>query len=219
MVVGVIGAVVLSAAIVLVDRSHRHSLRRIDAVVVDPTSVPVSRAPMGDAEVLETLSRSLRAGDSVVGAIERVADPAGGGLAAELSPIAVAVQAGRPLGPELRHRIGIAAETERAPLRLLHVALSQGGSTASALADAAAAVREEDELRSDAVVQSTQAMASAAVVAALPVGFLGLSTLTAPMIPAFLFGEPLGWAILSIGLTLDGVGFWWMRRMVDGVLR
>lgn len=216
-------------AVLVVDRSTRRSRRRIHDELGLSAPVPGGGdgSAVGDAEVLDALSRSLRSGDSVLGALQRCADGVprsgggqrSGGLADELVPMVAAVHAGRPLGVELQQRIGLAPERQRPALRLLHVALQQGGATASALSDAAAAVRVEDELRADAIVQSSQAMASAVVVATLPIGFLALSTVTAPMIPAFLFGEPVGWVILTVGLGLDAVGFLWMRRMVGGVLR
>ena len=54
-------------------------------------------------------------------------------------------------------------------------------------------------------------------VAAAPVAFLAVFGLTDPGSLGVLVTSPLGWVCLLAGIGLDGIGFWWMRRLVGTV--
>jgi tight adherence protein B len=59
--------------------------------------------------------------------------------------------------------------------------------------------------------------ATARVLALLPaVGLLLGSGLGGSPV-AWLLGTPLGWLMLALGLGLEAVGLWWVRRLVRGV--
>ena len=47
--------------------------------------------------------------------------------------------------------------------------------------------------------------------------FLAVFGLTDPGSLGVLVTSPLGWVCLLAGIGLDGIGFWWMRRLVGTV--
>ncbi|MEM9711140.1 MAG: type II secretion system F family protein [Actinomycetota bacterium] len=191
--------------------------KRVVVDLLDRVGWPSRRTTADDAATVESVARSLRSGASVHGALEEAARREGD-LAHRLRVVVAAASAGRPVDVELE-RAAASSPGEVAPaLRLLAVALHAGGESADAVARSAAVVRAEQAIRADAKVQTTQARASAAVISALPVLFVVLSTLTAPTVPSFLFGRPLGRVVLAAGLGLAVLGWWWMRWLTRRVL-
>ncbi len=212
----------------LVDRSRRCALLRVGAsggsarrAVRTSLEWWPRRGPTAtlddDAGVMEAIARALRSGASVHAALEEAARR-DGPLAGQLRQVVGSAAGGRLAAVELRRSAADAPERLRPALRLLAVAIDHGGASADAISRAAAVVRSEQTLRADAQVQSTQARTSALAIVALPVIFVALSMLTAPTVPGFLFGRPLGWLVLGGGLVLDALGWWWMRRITRGAL-
>lgn len=212
----------------LLDRSRRSVVARTVAAGNGTSSTrrwSVPRWPVGgrsdraadDAATIETIARSLRSGSSVHAALDEAAAREGA-LAEQLRRVVTSVSGGRLAADELSRAASVAPEVLRPALRLLAVAIHDGGSTADAVARTAAVVRDDQALRADARVQSTQARTSALAITALPLLFVALSMLTAPAVPGFLFGRQLGWLVLAVGLGLDALGWWWMRRLTHGAL-
>ena len=104
---------------------------------------------------------------------------------------------------------------------LVRAVLGLGASTGAALADAldrtAEVIRERRELASELNALTAQSRASALLVAAAPVAFLAVFGLTDPGSLGVLVTSPLGWVCLLAGIGLDGIGFWWMRRLVGTI--
>ena len=135
--------------------------------------------------------------------------------------------------PDLRLGLMVGGNTYRHPgvvanmaLTLDHISggravLGLGAATGAALADAldrtAEVIRERRELASELNALTAQSRASALLVAAAPVAFLAVFGLTDPGSLGVLVTSPLGWVCLLAGIGLDGIGFWWMRRLVGTV--
>jgi tight adherence protein B len=78
----------------------------------------------------------------------------------------------------------------------------------------AATLRERRAVEREATALATQARSSALVIVLAPLAFAALSSLGDPRAGAFLVGTPTGLACLTAGLALDGLGAWWMHRIV-----
>lgn len=162
---------------------------------------------------LDTVASSLRSGRSVAGSLEALSrndDP----LSDELATVAARAGAGRPLSEVVAEWSG----TDDADTRLAGAALATaaelGGPAASALETTAQSLRER--AASDGVVDalSVQARMSAWLLTVAPLGFAAMMTGIDPAAGHFLFGTPVGWACLALGLGLDLAGGLWMHRMV-----
>lgn len=168
--------------------------------------------------ILELLARELRAGSTVPGALRSIAgaDPA----AASLVPVVDRIDRGARVGDELDRWAG---ELRSSDAHLARAVLRLGISTGAALADSldrvAETIRDRVELDAELRALTAQSRTSATVLAVAPAIFLGVLALADPTMLAPLVTTPLGWMCLGAGLSLDLVGFWWMRRLVVGIDR
>lgn len=168
--------------------------------------------------VLELLARELRAGATVPLALRAVAadEPA----ASSLLPVVERVERGARVGDELDRR---AADLGSADAELARSVLRLGLRTGAALADSldrvAATIRDRIELDDELRALTAQSRASASILAVAPAAFLLVIGLADPSMVAPLVTTPIGWMCLTAGVGLDGLGFWWMRRLVGGIDR
>ena len=168
--------------------------------------------------MLELLARELRAGATVPVALRAVAadEPA----ASSLLPIVERVDRGARVGDELDRwaaDLGSAdAELARSVLRL---GLRTGAALADSLDRVAATIRDRIELDDELKALTAQSRASASILAAAPAVFLLVIGLADPSMVAPLVTTPIGWVCLTVGIGLDVLGFWWMRRLVRGIDR
>jgi len=167
--------------------------------------------------VIEALVGPLAAGATLGGAVDRVVAH-GGQPADALEPVARAVADGAPVQQALD---GWAADVDDDRLRLVTdavaVAGSSGGSLARALLGAGETLREREALRRELCALGSQARASALVLVAVPIAFTAVVAVADRRVGAFLLMTPAGWACLLAGLVADGVGWWWMRRLIGSV--
>jgi tight adherence protein B len=165
---------------------------------------------------LDAVARSLRSGASVHAAVADAADAAPPAVAADLHRVAAELASGLSLDDALAGWVG---RCPRPPVRLaaavLTLAAEAGGPGARAVEGVAASVRAEQEVTAEVRALASQAQASAFVIASAPLGFLALAGGIDPGTVGFLVHEPLGRLCLLGGLTLDGLGAWWMHRIAS----
>lgn len=194
------------------------------AVVVGPVLVVRSRRGAADARleqalpgVLEAVARSLRSGVSLRQAVEEAGSSAAGGggvLAGELARAAAEAAQGASLVSALE-RVGARRPLPgvRLGLAALCLGAETGGAQARAVDGVAATVRERLAVVAELRALSSQARISAMVIGLAPVGFGAFSAATDPRTARFMFHTTAGLALLSVGLTLDGLGWLWMQRL------
>jgi tight adherence protein B len=173
----------------------------------------------GHAQLLEAVARSLRASAAPSVALAEGADAiAPSPLAAELARALGMVERGAPLSEALAVWIGPEPTAAR---QLAGAALALGselgGAWASALDGAAAGLRDRAEVAREVRALTAQARSSAAVMVLSPIGFAAYAWTTDPRIAAFVFGHPLGWSCLGLGVALDAAGAAWMRVLTASV--
>lgn len=159
------------------------------------------------------LSRSLRSGQSIDQALIDAAD--NGGVPARVQMVATRVAAGQQLGTAID---GWAADARSEPERLLvtalKVGLMAGAQMGPVLDGLAMALRDELALDARRRVLLVQAQASALVLVVMPLGFVALISIIRG---GFAFNGVAGLVLLIVGLTLDGFGVLWMRRLLRGL--
>lgn len=160
---------------------------------------------------------------------------AGGGLPLALAAAGEEMPA--PLGPHLARCAGrclVGAPLEEA----LEILADQAGSDAVArmaetlrvgavagaslprILDTAAGAQEEwARLARDRLAATAQARLSALVVGAMPIAFLTMAGPAARGPARVLLREPIGWVLLAAGLSLDVLGWVWMRALGQGGAR
>lgn len=165
-------------------------------------------------DALEGMARALRGGASTLQALTEVAATAAGRLGLELRravsdiaggvSLATALLALQQRRPEPGVRLAVAA---------VLLGSEAGGSHARALDGVAASVRARTGVVEEVRALGSQARLSALVIGAAPLAFAGLAVGTDQTSATFLLRTPLGLGCLALGLTLDGLGAWWMHRL------
>jgi tight adherence protein B len=172
----------------------------------------------GLAAALDDVGRGLRAGCSLVQAVETAAGRADGVAAQRLDGLVVATARGVPLE---QAAMAWGADAPTADERLAAVALSlaaAGGTEPGRAVDGVAAtLRERAALAAEVRAQSAQARLSALVIAVLPLAFAAWCLVADPRSAAFLVTTPAGWACAAVGLALEALGVWWMARILREV--
>jgi len=170
--------------------------------------------------LLEAVARQLRAGGSLQQALVAVAvdaDPRCSSLPAAWRQVG----ASAPIvgvGAALDDWAAAAPPSSSVPLAAAALAMAgeTGGSPARAVDGVASTLRARRAVAAEVRALSSQARASAAVIALAPLAFGAAAGLTDDRTAAF-FATPAGLALLTAGLALDAVGAWWMARLCRGV--
>ena len=168
--------------------------------------------------VVEGLAAALRSGASLRQAVARAGEGDGGGAAAGLRRAAVQVSGGMAVDGALEAWTRSASSPAAVLVTdALSLAATAGAGQAAALDAVADTLRERAALGREVRALASQARASAAVLVGAPIAFSAAASVADRRVAAFLFASPGGWACLLGGAALDGVGAWWMGRLVGRV--
>jgi tight adherence protein B len=169
------------------------------------------------ASLLHGLSRALRSGKTLPGALQVVAGDAtlaGAGL----RRAARRVHDGSPVHEEIDRWATALAHRDA---DLVRAVVNTGAATGSALAAsfdrAAASLRERADLQREIAALTAQARASAMLLTVAPVAFLAVLATVDPGVVAFASSTGVGRLAVSVGIALDAAGWVWMRRLTSAV--
>ena len=178
----------------------------------------VARAADRTAErvlaVCDAMASDLAAGQPPLVSLRRAAEEW-----PDFAPVAVAGQMGADVPSQLRelaHRPG--AGQLRTLAATWQVAHDTGSGLASAIGQAADAIRADRRTARLVATELASAHATARMLAALPVGVLLLGTGIGGDPVGFLVGTTAGLVCLTIGLGLSFAGLLWLERIADRVL-
>ncbi len=167
--------------------------------------------------VLEAVARHLRAGGSLAQAIVAAGPAAQGALTetwthlrADLEMVGVVSALDRWANGS--GGAGPTRPSERLAATALALAAETGGSPARAVDGVAATLRARRALGEEIRALSSQARASAAVIALAPLVFGVLAGATDDRTSTF-FRTTGGLILLAMGVGLDVLGAWWMARL------
>jgi len=159
------------------------------------------------------IARAVRSGASIPDALARAAAddlP----TARRWRQLAEQVELGRPLDDALAAESAGTASAERLLLAGLRVGAREGGAIAAATGTMAARLRQEVELEDRRRVLTTQARTSAQVLGVLPIVFVAVMVAARGPDP---WVRPLGLVCLGVGVLLEVLGVFWMRRLLRGL--
>jgi tight adherence protein B len=165
-------------------------------------------------ETLERVASELRSGGTVALAIGAIA-AGDGALAPDMARVDTRVR----LGASLVQALG-AWTTERAvpgvdaSAGALALCSSVGGRSADALDGLATSLRDRLGVAAEARALSSQAQMSALVVGGVPIAYIAWSAVVDRNGLHVLTGTLIGRCCLVVGLALEALGGWWMRRIV-----
>jgi tight adherence protein B len=164
--------------------------------------------------VCDAMASDLAAGQPPLASLRRAAEEW-----PEFAPVAVAGQMGADVPSLLRE---LARRPGARQLRTLaatwQVAHDTGSGLASAIAQAAEAIRADRRIARLVASELAAAHATARMLAVLPVGVLLLGMGVGGDPVGFLTGSTAGVVCLAVGLGLSFAGLLWLERIADRVL-
>lgn len=175
------------------------------------------RPPTDDdvADWCDDLARRVRSGESLTMAV--LDEPLGGSdgvgrIETIVGPMRQALRRGVPLVDAVAAPAAASTAVTMA-VAVLRACARSGGSAAPTLARTASALRDRSAALTERRAQSAQARLSATVLTVLPGVVLALIVATSASSRSALAG-PVGLLTVPLGLTLNALGWWWMRTLL-----
>jgi len=167
-------------------------------------------------ETLQLLSGSLRAGYSMMQAVDSVAREADSPAAEEFGRLVVETRLGRDMSDAM-HAMAerVQCEDFEWVIQAIEIHREVGGDLAEVLDTVAETIRERNQIRRQVKALSAEGRLSAYVLLALPFGVGFFIYLTnRPYLAELTDGGLLGWGLIGTGLLLMTIGVIWMRKLV-----
>lgn len=167
-------------------------------------------------DAIDLMARAVRAGHPLSEGLRMASEEASEPLASEFRVTFEEQKFGLPFEEAL---MGLGDRVEIVDVRILITAIlvqrEVGGNLSEILEQIAETMRERFSLKRQVRVYTAQGRMSGYTLAALPI-IVGLAiSLINPPYMRTLFIDPLGQALLVCALVLQGIGFLWIRRIVD----
>ncbi len=170
------------------------------------------------AESIDMLARALRAGHSVVGGMEMLAENAQEPAASEFGEIFKQQNLGLPMRDALMQLLD---RVPSADLRVLVTAIlvqrDTGGNLAEILDRTVFVIRERLRIQGEIQVQTAQGRLTGWILSSLPVVMLVLLNLVNPGYSSILLSDPFGRKLIYFSLGMLAVGSLIIRRIVNGI--
>jgi tight adherence protein B len=167
-------------------------------------------------DAIDLLARAVRAGHPLSEGLRMTAEEASEPLATEFRITFEEQKFGLPFEEAL---LGLGDRVEVVDIRILITAIlvqrEVGGNLSEILEQIAETMRARFSLKRQVQVYTAQGRMSGYTLAALPVMVGLVISLINPDYMQTLFREPLGQALLTGAAVLQGIGFLWIRRIVD----
>jgi tight adherence protein B len=166
-------------------------------------------------DTLQLLAGSLAAGYSLPQAVDSVVRESTGPMAAELGRAIVEARLGVPMEDALDTVATRMGSVDFAwVVMAIRIQREVGGNLAEVLTSVAATMRERERLRRQVQVLSAEGRLSAVILGGLPVVFIVYLALVRPEYIGVLVTNPLGIAMVVVGLGLLLGGGLWLRKVV-----
>jgi tight adherence protein B len=163
-------------------------------------------------DVLTALAAGTRAGLSLRRALMEAARDAESPIRQTLEGVLHRIEVGEPI-EEALEKLATGSNDARLVTTLLAVHRRTGGDLPTMLDEMTDIVGARTDTRRQARALSAQGRASGAVLAVLPVAFVGLLSGTSGSGLGAFYRTATGSTLLLAGLALQGMGFLWLRRI------
>jgi tight adherence protein B len=165
---------------------------------------------------LQLMASSLRAGHSLMRAMDAVSQEAESPTAEEFARIINETRVGRDLGESLDELAGrMGSEDFLWTAQAIAIHREVGGNLAEVLDAVGNTIRERNAIRRQVTALSAEGKLSAIVLMALPFGIAGFIAITNPAYLAHFTQSAVGWGMLAVAVVLLVVGGLWLKKMVS----
>lgn len=166
-------------------------------------------------DTLQLVSGSLRAGHSLLRAIDAAAEQSPAPVSEELRRIINESRIGRDLGEAM---VDTAARMKSEDFlwtaQATETQREVGGNLAEVLDNVTYTIRERAQLGRQVRALSAEGRLSALILVALPIGLLIIISLTNPKYASIFFTTLIGWLMLGLIAVMMTIGTIWMLRLV-----
>ena len=166
-------------------------------------------------DTLNLLATSLRAGYSLLQAVEAVGEEAPEPTRREFGRAMAEIRLGRPMNDALSD---IAERLDSTDFEWTVMAIGiqreVGGNLAEVLQTTAETMVQRNRLRREMKALTAEGRISAIVLSILPFALFGVIGVLNPGYLEPLLENTLGWVVLGVGLVFIGIGIFWMSRIV-----
>ncbi len=170
------------------------------------------------AHAIDMMARSLRAGHSVAGAIEIVAQGSPEPAASEFGEVFRQQNFGMPLRDALMQMLDrVPSQDLRVLITAILVQRETGGNLVEILDRTVFVIRERQRIHGEIRVQTAQGRLTGWILTLLPVVMLGLINLTDPGYSKVLFTDPTGRKLLYAGLVFIALGAFFIRQIINSI--
>lgn len=187
----------------------------LDRIVARSGNRRTSRVEQQLPETLALQASALRAGHSTVRSLRIAAAEIEAPLGEEVELAVSEIDLGSSLDHSLmRLAARVASKDVDLWVTAMLVHRVTGGNLSTILDALAARVRERAHVRGEIRALTAQGRLSGTVVAAAPLAFFVLLSVTSRDQMQILYSTPVGFVLLALGLGLIGAGFAWIRWIV-----
>ena len=167
-------------------------------------------------DTLQLLSGGLRAGHSILRAIDAAATESQSPTSEEMRRVVTETSLGRDLLASLNDT----AERMRNEdfvwiAQAIQINREVGGNLAEVLDQVNETIRERSEIKGHIKSLAAEGKFSAYILMAMPIGIVVMLMLVNPGYMNVMFTHPLGWGMIVASVILMTIGGLWMRKIID----
>lgn len=166
-------------------------------------------------DALQLMASSLRAGHSLLRALDAVSQEAESPTSEEFARVVNETRVGRELGEALDEvSARVASDDFSWVAQAIAIHREIGGNLAEVLDQVGQTIRERNQIRRQVKALAAEGKLSAYVLMALPIGIAGFLSMSNPEYIGRLTEDLLGWIMIGAGLVMLTIGGLWLRSTV-----
>ena len=168
------------------------------------------------SDTLNLLAGGLRAGHSILRAIDAAAAESPQPTAHEMRRVVHETALGRDLLASLEDTASRMDSQDFVWVaQAIQINREVGGNLADVLDQVNETIRERSEIKGHISALAAEGKFSAYILMALPVGIVVMLMMVNPTYMTPMFTDPLGWAMIAASIVLMGIGGFWLRKIIQ----
>ncbi|WP_223980188.1 type II secretion system F family protein [Arthrobacter sp. NicSoilB8] len=167
-------------------------------------------------DTLQLLSGGLRAGHSILRAIDAAATESLSPTSEEMRRVVTETSLGRDLLASLNDTAQRMQNEDFVWIaQAIQINREVGGNLAEVLDQVSETIRERSEIKGHIKSLAAEGKFSAYILMAMPFGIVTMLMLVNPGYMNVMFSHPLGWAMIAASAVMMTIGGLWMRKIID----
>lgn len=167
-------------------------------------------------DTLQLLSGGLRAGHSILRAIDAAATESQKPTSEEMRRVITETSLGRDLLSALNDTAERMKNEDFVWIsQAIQINREVGGNLAEVLDQVGETIRERSEIKGHIKSLAAEGKFSAYILIAMPFGIVAMLLVVSPNYMNSMFSHPLGWGLIGASFVLMTLGALWMRKIID----